>query len=375
VEGNLVSALHDDDLMEASMSSSPVPDESRAADDPKLVPYVLRESAAAPLFDLGETLLSQGASVALAAYGMAADMLFARHASGDWGAAEEFDQQSNAFAVAHGITRFPIDSVYPLPGGELLIVRTTPDRTRTGMLLEHELKDQEVSAREGYAYWAHQYDREVNPLIAIETPYVEQILADLQISRALDAATGTGRHALRLAQRGAQVAAIDQSPEMLAEAQATATRLGLEIDFRLGTLDDPLPFETAQFDLVICALALCHVANLHGAAREFARVLAPGGAALITDFHPYCVGQGWRAVLFDAGTAMMFTYPGHTRDDYLSALTDAGLQVTRTVDATMGEAPPGTMLDQEREAGKDIPFCFVALATKLHAPVSAHAVV
>jgi hypothetical protein len=38
--------------------------------------------------------------------------------------------------------------------------------------------------------------------------------------------------------------------------------------------------------------------------------------------------------------------------------------MTRTVDATMGEAPPGTMLDEEREGGKDIPFCFVVLAVK-----------
>jgi hypothetical protein len=95
-------------------------------------------------------------------------------------------------------------------------------------------------------------------------------------------------------------------------------------------------------------------------------VLRPGGAALITDFHPYCVGQGWRAALFDAGAALVFTYPGHTRDDYLTALADAGLQVTRTLDATMGEAPPGTMLDEEREGGKEIPFCFVALAMKPH---------
>ncbi|MEP7187811.1 MAG: methyltransferase domain-containing protein [Roseiflexaceae bacterium] len=348
------------------MSDVPVPDELCEADTLNLVSYLLRERTASPLFDLGETLVSPRASVALATHGIVADVFFARHASGDWGAAEAFDRKSNAFAVAHGITRFPIDSLYPLPDGTLLIVRTTPDRMRTGMLLEHELEEHEVTAREGYARWAHQYDREVNPLIAIETPYVEQILAELPIARALDAATGTGRHALRLAQRGVQVAAVDQSPEMLAEARAAAACLGLTIDFRQGTLDAPLPFEAAQFDLVICALALCHVANLRGAIREFARVLRPGGAALITDFHPYCVGQGWRAALFDVDTALIFTYPGHTRDDYLAALADAGLQVTRTVDATMGEAPPGTMLDEEREGGKEIPFCFVALAMKLH---------
>jgi SAM-dependent methyltransferase len=129
-------------------------------------------------------------------------------------------------------------------------------------------------------------------------------------------------------------------------------------------LDNPLPYTDAQFDLVLCALALCHVANLRGVVREFARVLTPGGAVLITDFHPYCVSQGWRAAVFDAGTAYLLTYPGHTRDAYLDALTEAGLVISRTVDAMMGEAPPGTMLDVEREGGKDIPFCFIALASK-----------
>ncbi len=352
------------------MSFDPLPNSSPGA-VPQFAVHRIRERPDVPRFDLGATLLSQGAAAALAASGLAADTFFARHAAGDWGAVEEFDRLGNEFALAHGITRFLIQSVYPLPGGEVLIVMTTPDRLRTGMLLEHELREHAVSARDGYARWAHQYDREVNPLIAIETPYVEQILAELRIAHVLDAATGTGRHALRVAERGGRVAAIDVSPEMLADARAAARRRGLEIDFRLGSLDDPLPYADAQFDLVLCALALCHVANLRGAVREFARVLKPGGAVVITDFHPYCVGQGWRAAVFDAGTAYLFTYPGHTREAYVAALTDAGLVISRTVDATMGEAPPGTLLDVEREGGKDIPFCFIAVARKPEVPAAA----
>jgi hypothetical protein len=34
------------------------------------------------------------------------------------------------------------------------------------------------------------------------------------------------------------------------------------------------------------------------------------------------------------------------------------------VDATIGEAPSGSLLDEEREGGKDIPFCLVLLARK-----------
>jgi SAM-dependent methyltransferase len=340
---------------------------SSEADEPqatKLAHYLLRDPAPTALFDLGQTMASAGALAALATHGLAADAFFARHASGDWGEAEAFDRKGNAFALEHGITRFVIQSLYRLPDATGLLVITTTDRARTGILLEHEFEDRDVSTLQGYAHWAHQYDHEVNPLIAIETPYVEQLIADLPITHVLDAATGTGRHAIRLAQRGVDVIAIDQSPEMLAEGRLAAARQGLQIDFRLGNLDEHLPLADAQFDLVICALALCHVANLRGAICEFARVLKPGGAVLLTDFHPYCVGQGWRAVLFEPDAALIFSYPGHTRDDYLTALSDAGLQITRTIDATMGEAPLGTMLDEEHEGGREIPFCFIVLARK-----------
>jgi SAM-dependent methyltransferase len=315
-------------------------------------------------FSLGQTSVSQRAAAALAAKGLNADTFFARHAAGDWGAAKAFDQRGNAFALAHGVTRFLIQSAFPLPDGELLLVMTIPDRTQTAMLLDQEFEDTEVSAADGYARWAAYYDHEVNPLIAIETPYVEQMVSDLKIGTALDAATGTGRHALRLAQRGIRVTGIDQSPEMLAMARASATRAALAVELHLGSLDDPLPFVEEQFDLVICALALCHVQNLRGAIREFARVLRPGGAVIISDFHPYCVGQGWRAALFGPGRAYVLSYPGHSRDDYLLALEEAGLHVRQVVDASMGEAPYGTMLDEEREGGRDIPFCLVLFAVK-----------
>jgi SAM-dependent methyltransferase len=106
------------------------------------------------------------------------------------------------------------------------------------------------------------------------------------------------------------------------------------------------------------------VQNLRGAIREFARVLRPGGAVIISDFHPYCVGQGWRAALFGLGRAYVLSYPGHSRDDYLSAVEEAGLELRQAVDAPMGEAPSGTMLDEERQGGRDIPFCLVLLAVK-----------
>ncbi len=321
-----------------------------------------------PLFMLGEPSVSTAAAQALAAHGLLPEHFFSRHADGDWGVADPFDQRGNAFALAHGVTRFIIQSAFPLPDGELLLVMTTPDRAQTAMLLDREFEDREVSPAEGYARWAAHYDREINPLIALETPYIERMLAGLDVRTALDAGAGTGRHALRLARQGVRVTAIDQSPEMLAAAREAAGRAGLPLELHTGSLDDPLPFADGQFDLVICGLTLCHVQNLRGAVGEFARVLRPGGAAIISDFHPYCVGQGWRAAVFGPGQAYVLTYPGHTRADYLAALDEAGLQLTQAVDATMGEAPVGTMLDEEREGGKDVPFCLILQAVKPAAP-------
>ena len=65
-------------------------------------------------FSLGQTSVSHCAGAALAANGLSADTFFARHAAGDWGAAEAFDQRGNAFALAHGVTRFLIQSAFPL---------------------------------------------------------------------------------------------------------------------------------------------------------------------------------------------------------------------------------------------------------------------
>ena len=105
------------------------------------------------LFLLGETSVSAGAAQALAGHGLLPEHFFARHAAGDWGVAEPFDQRGNAFALAHGVTRFIIQSSFALPDGELVLVMTTPDRRQTAMLLDREFEDREVSPAEAYARW------------------------------------------------------------------------------------------------------------------------------------------------------------------------------------------------------------------------------
>jgi ubiquinone/menaquinone biosynthesis C-methylase UbiE len=227
-----------------------------------------------------------------------------------------------------------------------------------------EVGFREVSVREGYALWAASYDQENNGLIFVEDRQVDRLLAQLSFTRVLDVGTGTGRHALKLARRGASVTALDQSPEMLVVARQAAQREVLPIDFHLLSLDDGLPFEAEQFDLLICALTLSHVPDLAHALQEFARVLQDGGSLLITDFHPVHTLYGWKTAFRRAGVIYHLPTVGHTRDDYLETIRACGLTILDVTESLVGEVPEGYLPEEMRRAYADKPFCLSILAHK-----------
>jgi ubiquinone/menaquinone biosynthesis C-methylase UbiE len=228
---------------------------------------------------------------------------------------------------------------------------------------------QEVSTQEGYARWALSYDQEVNALIVLEEAHVDQVLAGVAATNVLDVGTGTGRYALRLARGGARVTAIDQSPEMLVQARQAAQSEGLSIDFRQVALEDGLPFAAEHFDLLTCALMLCHIPDLVPVMREFARVLQPAGTLLITDFHPASVHYGWRTAFRQAGVRYTLPNMAHTRETYLEALARCGLTLVTSQDLPLGALParpyPPPLTAEFIQAHAQIPFCFLLLARKM----------
>jgi ubiquinone/menaquinone biosynthesis C-methylase UbiE len=227
-----------------------------------------------------------------------------------------------------------------------------------------ETEFREISVEEGYALWSASYDQEHNGLIFLEERQVDRLLAQLSFSRVLDVGTGTGRHALKLAGRGANVIALDQSPEMLAVASLAAQREGFSIDFHLLSLDDGLPFEANQFDLVICALTLCHVPHLAHALQEFARVLQNGGHLFITDFHPVHTIYGWKTAFKRAGVTYHLPTVAYTKDDYLEAVTASGLTILEVAESLVGEVPEGYLPEEMRRTYAHTPFCLSILAHK-----------
>jgi 2-polyprenyl-3-methyl-5-hydroxy-6-metoxy-1,4-benzoquinol methylase len=96
----------------------------------------------------------------------------------------------------------------------------------------------------------------------------------------VEAGCGEGEHAVELATRfGFQVTGVDPVPRLVQAAQQNAPP-GCPVTFTTGTAGN-LPLPSGSADLVWCRDVLCLVEDLHGAYREFRRVLKPGGRALI----------------------------------------------------------------------------------------------
>ena len=104
--------------------------------------------------------------------------------------------------------------------------------------------------------------------------------------RVLDVATGTGAVARELAQtKGCYVCGLDQSPEMLAEAQRRLDADPARLPIRLieGTADS-LPFRDGEFDALTFTYLLRYVDDPAATLRELARVVRPGGTIVGLEF-------------------------------------------------------------------------------------------
>jgi SAM-dependent methyltransferase len=146
--------------------------------------------------------------------------------------------------------------------------------------------------------------------------------------RVLDVASGPGNTALLLAAEfSVTVDGVDLGETSVARAREAAQSAGFadRVRFRVGDAER-LPFDDGTFDALVCECALCTFPDKPAAAAEFARVLAPGGRAGITDVTLAPGGlpddlagiAGWVACLADARTA----------DQYTRILAAAGLETT-----------------------------------------------
>jgi glycine/sarcosine N-methyltransferase len=101
----------------------------------------------------------------------------------------------------------------------------------------------------------------------------------------LDAACGTGMHAVAFARRGREAAGADLSPVMIERARQNARDAGVSVDFRVAGFGACAGAWSAPFDAVTCiGNSLPHLpddASLSRCLADFAAALRPGGTLVI----------------------------------------------------------------------------------------------
>lgn len=137
---------------------------------------------------------------------------------------------------------------------------------------------------------ATQYS-ETNPDFPIrkwlEWPGVRSLLSELGGKRVLDAGCGDGTFTYEIARMGGDVLGVDASRELLAIAKA---QYGDEIEVRRADLREPIvSIADESIDVVVSQLVLDHVEDWGPVFAEFHRVLAPGGAVVLSVHNPCTV--------------------------------------------------------------------------------------
>ena len=111
-------------------------------------------------------------------------------------------------------------------------------------------------------------------------------LAPREGETVLDLGSGAGIDAFLAARRvgpAGRVLGVDMTPEMIAKAEAGAARMGFtNVEFRSGRLE-ALPVDDGSVDAVTSNCVINLVPDKKAVFREIARVLAPGGRAVISD--------------------------------------------------------------------------------------------
>jgi ubiquinone/menaquinone biosynthesis C-methylase UbiE len=187
-----------------------------------------------------------------------------------------------------------------------------------------------VELLDGYRALAPGYDADANPLVHLERRVLAERLARLQVTTAIDVATGTGRWMSTIQSKGVRCFGLDLSTDMLAEARrkpGLATRL-IAADMRC------LPFRSGLADLAICSFAIGYLPSLDELFRELARVAA---RVIVSDLHPEAALSGWKRSFRCGDTSYTFEQYVHFGSELQREASAAGLKHEWTIEARFGE--------------------------------------
>jgi glycine/sarcosine N-methyltransferase len=144
-----------------------------------------------------------------------------------------------------------------------------------------------MDAREFYDSLGSDYDRMVSweQRLAREEAFFQRVFDENGARAVLDAACGTGVHAIAFARRGLRSAGADLSPAMIERARENARAAAVHVDFKVAAFGELAGKFAEPFDAITClGNSLPHLiddASLAACLADFASLLRPGGVLVI----------------------------------------------------------------------------------------------
>lgn len=200
-------------------------------------------------------------------------------------------------------------------------VGPTPSAIQDQRRLQAVLAERRTKSQEFFSSSAGQWDRMRDELFG-DRFHLAALCAFADPSWTVgDLGCGTGQVAASLAPFVERVIAVDGSTAMLNAARKRVADFQ-NIELRRGELEE-LPIDDGRLDAAMLTLVLHHVPEPDKAIGEVARVLKPGGRALIVDMLPH-ERESYRQ-------QMGHVWLGFPEDHMRRLLEDAALEAPRVV--------------------------------------------
>lgn len=213
---------------------------------------------------------------------------------------------------------------------------------KLSILMTQSSETSEIAA--AYNGWAETYDTDPNRTRDLATEALKQAALELSGRRVIEVGCGTGRNTAWLAERSAEIVALDFSEAMLAKARHRVS--DPRVRFVQHDARATWPFVDSYADVVIVMLILEHIHELQSFFAEAARVLCPGGKLFVCELHPMRQLTGGQAQFTEPNTGerQRITAFLHDVSEYVNTGLSVGLQLQhlgewRDSDAELSSMP------------------------------------
>ncbi len=113
-----------------------------------------------------------------------------------------------------------------------------------------------------------------------------RLMGDVRGKRALELACGGAQNSIALSRWGADVVALDISPNQLAHARRLRRESGASFELVAGDMESPTMFAPRSFDIVISCFGWEFIPDLAACVSACAEILRDGGQLVMATVHP-----------------------------------------------------------------------------------------